>query len=94
MPVFLISFAFFDYDAGANLVIFAVLQVLVILLMGGSIGHLAMGIRVVPITGGRLKFWQPFVRTILLCLVIPAVIWNPDQRGLHDIAAGTFLVRV
>ena len=25
-------------------------------------------------------------------LVIPAVIWDADQRGLHDKAAGTVLV--
>jgi len=25
--------------------------------------------------------------------VIPAVIWDADQRGLHDKAAGTVLIR-
>lgn len=33
------------------------------------------------------------VRTLLLCLVIPAVVWDGDGRGLHDTAAGTVLVR-
>ena len=32
-------------------------------------------------------------RTALLIVVIPAVIWDADQRGLHDKAAGTVLVR-
>ncbi|QZN87097.1 RDD family protein [Cellulomonas sp. C5510] len=33
------------------------------------------------------------VRTVLLCLVIPAVVWDADGRGLHDRAAGTAIVR-
>lgn len=32
-------------------------------------------------------------RTILLCLLIPALIWDRDGRGLHDKAAGTACVR-
>jgi hypothetical protein len=34
------------------------------------------------------------VRTALLCLAIPALIWDADHRGLHDRVAGTMLVRV
>ncbi len=33
------------------------------------------------------------VRTVLLCLVIPAVVWDAEGRSLHDRAAGTVLVR-
>jgi hypothetical protein len=33
------------------------------------------------------------VRSVLLCLVIPAVIFDPDQRGVHDKAMNTVLVR-
>ncbi len=33
------------------------------------------------------------VRTALLCLVIPAVVWDADGRGLHDRLAGTAIVR-
>jgi uncharacterized RDD family membrane protein YckC len=33
------------------------------------------------------------VRTVLLLLLIPAVIWNSDSRGLHDRAAGVVVVR-
>ena len=32
-------------------------------------------------------------RTVLLCLVIPAVVWDSDGRGLHDRVAGTAIVR-
>lgn len=89
----LVSLAFFDYDPLANLVIFAAAQILFLTLLNGSIGHLAVGLRVVPLEGGWIGWWRPIVRTLLLCLVIPAVIWDRDQRGLHDKAAGTILVR-
>ena len=45
------------------------------------------------IDGAWVGLWRPIVRTVLLVLVIPAVIWDADQRGLHDKAAGTVLVR-
>jgi hypothetical protein len=90
----IISIAFFQYDPFATLAVFAVTQIVALLLMNGSVGHLFLRMRVVPDTGGYLGVWRPFVRTILLCLVIPAVIWDADQRGLHDKAARTILVRI
>lgn len=89
----LISFAFFNYDPWANLLIFAIGQIVFLTLLNGSIGHLITGLRLVPLAGGWVGWWRPWVRTLLLCLVIPAVIWDRDQRGLHDRAAGTVLVR-
>ena len=89
----IVSVAFFAYDPFATLAIFAVAQVVFLLTAAGSIGHLALGMRVVPVAGGYLGAWRPFVRTLLLCVVIPAVIWDRDQRGMHDRLAGTVLVR-
>jgi type II secretory pathway component PulL len=89
----LISVAFFQYDSWATLAIFAVAQVVFLLTVGGSVGHLLLGMRVVPTAGGYLGWWRPLARTALLCLVIPAVIWDRDQRGMHDRLIGTVLVR-
>ncbi|MHB1235634.1 MAG: RDD family protein [Microbacteriaceae bacterium] len=88
------SWAFFGYDAWATLAIFAVTQVLFLCSLSGSIGHLVFGMRVVPVGGGWIGFWRPVARTALLCIVIPAAIWDRDQRGMHDRLAGTVLVRV
>ena len=33
------------------------------------------------------------VRTVLLCLFLPAMFWDKDGRGLHDKSAGTVIVR-
>jgi len=88
-----ISIAFFRYDGLATLLIFAVVQIVFIPTIGGSPGHRVVGLRVLPVNGGWVGPWRPILRTLLLILVIPAVIWDPDQRGLHDKAAGTMIVR-
>ena len=75
-------------------VIFGLLEVIFLLFFNGSIGQLLLRMRVVPISGGAMAPWRPLVRTVLLCLGIPALIWDRDQRGLHDRLAGTVLVRV
>ena len=92
---YLLSFLFFRPDTYgfATLTIFGVLQVVFLLITNGSIGHLVVGLRLVPVVPGYLGFWRPLVRTLLLLVVIPAVIYDKDQRGLHDKAAGTVLVR-
>jgi hypothetical protein len=94
-----VSWLFFRAQDGtanpwATLAVFGVLTLLFELFFNGSIGHLALRMRVVPIRGGALAPWRPLVRTALLCLAIPALIWDRDQRGLHDRVAGTVLVRV
>jgi hypothetical protein len=74
--------------------IFAGIQLLFLLVVNGSIGHLSFGMRVVPLVPGRLAPWRALVRTALVCLFVPALIMDADQRGLHDRVAGTLLVRV
>lgn len=90
----LLSAVFFGYEQWASTIIFIVTQLLFIPLTSGGIGHLCVGLRVVPVRGGWVGIWRPIVRTLLLALVIPALIWDVDQRGLHDKIAGTVLVRV
>lgn len=100
----IIATGFFGYDqfalpteAGltmfAPMVVFAALQILFIPTLGGSPGHRILGMRVVRYGGGWVGLWRPIVRTLLLVIVLPAVIWDADQRGLHDKAAGTILIR-
>lgn len=84
---------FFHYDALATTVIFVVLQLIFIPTIGGSIGHRAVGLRVVPLAGGWIGPWRGIVRSVLLGIVLPAVVWDSDQRGFHDKIAGTVLIR-
>ena len=89
-----VSFVFFENSGFATSLIFAVSQIVMLVLFSGGIGHFILGMRVVPLSGGAIGLWRPFVRSILLTLVIPAAIWDKDQRGMHDRIAGTILVRV
>nr|WP_141376655.1 RDD family protein [Microbacterium testaceum] len=82
----------FANPIATNLIFFAV-QILFIPLLGGSPGHRIMGMRLELASGGWVGVWRPIVRTVLLALIIPAVVWDADQRGLHDKVVGTVLVR-
>jgi uncharacterized RDD family membrane protein YckC len=42
--------------------------------------------------GGRLEPLRSLARAILVALVIPPLVFKPDRRGLHDLAAGTATV--
>jgi hypothetical protein len=88
-----IAYAFYGADPVATIVIFAIAQYSFLVLFSGSVGHLLLGLRVVPLTPGWIGLWRPIIRTLALSLLIPAVIWDSDQRGFHDKMAGTVLVR-
>ncbi|MGO4681227.1 RDD family protein [Microbacterium sp. 2MCAF23] len=77
----------------APMIVFAVLQIVFIPTIGGSPGHRIVGLRLVMMNGSWVGLWRPIVRTLLLVFVIPAVIFDADQRGLHDKAVGTVLIR-
>ncbi|WP_344793453.1 RDD family protein [Frondihabitans peucedani] len=89
-----ISITFFHYNSFATLGVFAVMQIVFLVTIGGSIGHIVLRLRLVPLAGGYIGVWKPIVRTVLICLVIPAVIYDQDQRGLHDRAIASILVRI
>ena len=81
----------------ATLAIFGVSTAILVGLLGHTIGHRVVGLRVVRVGRGEV-FRAPglpraALRTALVCLVIPAVIWERGGRGLHDVAAGTVIVR-
>jgi uncharacterized RDD family membrane protein YckC len=60
---------------------------LLMALSGGSFGQLATRLRVVRVDGsGRpLSLLTALLRQVLICLVIPPLVFRPDGRGLHDI---------
>jgi uncharacterized RDD family membrane protein YckC len=72
--------------------IFAVENLVLLSTLGATFGQRLLGLRLMSVTGG-LSPVQVLVRTVLLCLAVPALVWDRDQRGLHDKAAKTVLVR-
>lgn len=63
-------------------------------LMAASFGQRVLGIGVVRLDGRRLGLPAVLLRTLLLCLVIPAVVIDRDGRGLHDRAVGSVVIRL
>ena len=80
--------------AWSSLAIFAVMTVVLVGTLGSTIGHLVLGMGVRAAPGTPPGPLRALVRTALLCLVIPAVVWGPDGRGLHDVVAGTTITRI
>lgn len=76
-----------------TLAVFALLQVIAIASVGGSIGHRVFGMRLIGLDGQKPALWRVLVRTLLLIVVVPALVWDSDQRGFHDKVAGTVLIR-
>ncbi len=60
---------------------------------GATIGHRLLGLRVETVDGTAPGPVKALVRSVLLCLAIPPLVWDADQRGLHDRWAGTLVAR-
>lgn len=60
---------------------------------GQTLGKRLLGIRVIRVDGDGLASpsWL-LLRTVLLGVLVPAVVWDRDRRGLHDKASGTVVV--
>lgn len=95
----------FAADPTGTLGVFALSTAVLVSTLGFTVGHRLVGIRVVRVrdlrdrpVGDGVAPRAPglvagVVRTLLLCLVIPAAVWDREGRGMHDAAAGTVLVR-
>jgi len=77
----------------APLVVFLIEATVLTALMGGSFGQLLCRVAVVRVDGRQVNLLQALLRTFLIALVIPPLVFNPDQRGLHDLAVGTVTLR-
>ena len=75
-----------------TLLVFLVEATLFTALAGGSFGQLALRIAVVRLDGRPVTVLHSFIRTLLICLVVPPLVFNRDNRGLHDLAVNTIAV--
>ncbi|TDB86981.1 RDD family protein [Actinomadura sp. KC216] len=75
-------------------VIFAVYAWLSIAFVGVTIGKRLCGIHVARLDGRPVGLGWALARTVLLVLVVPALIWDRDYRGLHDRASNTAVVNI
>ena len=63
-------------------------------LFGQTPGMALAGVRCISVSdGGAVGVPKGFVRAVLLALLIPAVIMDPDRQGWHDRVAGSVVIR-
>ena len=76
--------------------VFVLESSLLMALAGGSFGQLATRLRVVKNdgTGRPVDLLRCLLRQVLVALVVPPLIYKPDGRGLHDLAAGSVTIPV
>ncbi|MFD5401876.1 RDD family protein [Streptomyces griseorubiginosus] len=76
------------------LLVFFLMSALTVGTIGFTPGKRIFGLRVVAVDTGRVNPLRALLRTALLCLAVPALIWDRDGRGLHDRLARTVEVRI
>ena len=100
-----IAFAFFagghnlgERVSGARIptyLIFVIEYAVLVALSGASFGHKLLRLKVVDFShGGLPNFRQSLIRTVLMALVITAVTYDEDGRGIHERFSKTKLSRV
>ncbi|WP_040161036.1 RDD family protein [Mobilicoccus massiliensis] len=96
----LIAMAFLGYRQGEGglgvflpSLVFLAMHLLLVGTTGSTIGHRILGLRVVRVDGGWAGPVAALWRTVLIALVVPGLIYDRDERGLHDKLPGTVLVR-
>ncbi|MEU3506798.1 RDD family protein [Streptomyces longwoodensis] len=76
------------------LLVFFVMSALTVGTVGFTPGKRLFRIRVLALDTGTVNPLRALLRTVLLCLAVPALIWDRDGRGLHDRLAHTVEVRI
>ena len=96
----LIAMAFLGYRQGEGglgvflpTLVFLLMHLLMVGTGGYTIGHRLFGLRVVRVDGGCAGPVPALVRTLALAVLVPGLLYDRDQRGLHDRLAGTALIR-
>ncbi|MDY6051508.1 MAG: RDD family protein [Rothia sp. (in: high G+C Gram-positive bacteria)] len=77
-----------------QLVFFWLYMVAAVGFMGHTMGHFALGMQVQRLDGKPAGWLTALIRQSLIMLVLPVVIMDADQRGLHDRARHTILVMI
>jgi hypothetical protein len=79
-------------DVKWTLAIFFVETFLLTAFGGATAGHRAIRVKVINFqTGASPTLLQALTRTVLLCLVVTAITYDENGRGLHERLSGTKL---
>jgi uncharacterized RDD family membrane protein YckC len=78
----------------APLVVFFAETALGTALAGGSFGQPLTRIRVLRVDGRPVSLLRALLRSLLICLVVPPLVFKPDGRGLHDLVTDSAAYRL
>ena len=79
-----VSAVLFPSVGWSTLAVFFVLTFLQLGLFGATVGKRLFRMQVVEVGGASLSWGKALLRTVLLCLFVPALIMDADGRGAHD----------
>lgn len=82
-----------EWQAWVPMGVFLVEATVLTALVGGSFGQLVLRVAVARLDGQPMTLFRALVRTALICLVVPPLVFNRDRRGLHDLAVNTVTLR-
>jgi hypothetical protein len=81
------------WEAWLPMLVFLVESSLLTPLLGGSFGQVLTRLAVIHLDRRPVSLLAAVLRTTLVCLVVPPLIYNVDRRGLHDLLTRTVTVR-
>jgi len=104
-----LNYSFYNDFGESGVVYFAILGIIVNWLYfalmessskRGTIGKLALSLRVTDTSGNRISFgratgryWGKIISTIIFYIGFLMIAWNSRKQGLHDIMAETLVLR-
>ncbi len=89
----LVAHGLFGGGSWVTLGVFTAMTVVLLAAASQTVGQRLVGLHLVRLSGERAGLLRSLGRSLLLALAVPALIWDRDQRGLHDRFAGTLLLR-
>ena len=81
------------WEAWLPMLVFLVEAGFLTALLGGSFGQLVLRVVVVRVDNRPVSLLRALGRTLLICLVVPPLVFDRDRRGLHDLLARTVTLR-
>ena len=79
---------------GTVLLVLAIEYVVLVSFGGSSFGHRIVGLKVIRFSdGGSATPVQALIRTLLLIIIITAITFDEDGRGVNERLSNTVLVR-
>ncbi len=79
---------------GTVLIVLALEYLILVTLTGSSFGHRIVGLKVIRFSdGGAVTPLQALIRTVLMIIIITAITFDENGRGVNERLSNTVLVK-